>query len=392
MPSPTFFTGFEHKIVAACGGTVVPPSEMLWNTVTGSPVAETTTVHHGGAALRLNPAGTVENVLLDFVSGAQRRVLSMGFRIVTLPTLATNLLIFQGNDKFIQLSTAGVLSASAGAGTVTGPTITTGVWYILDMDINSTANPHTLDWRVDGVVQTQATDAVAAQDMTGMLLGSTSAISIDWIMDCLTLSSTGADYPMGHLTTLGYLPNEDADITQVSTGAFQDGAAAAISGANPAWDNLLAIGDAAETTFVQQTAIAAAGYINVGFAPSSEASAPVAVMAEVAMRADSATTTNGQVQIDDGGTLDSFTGLFDPSEATNVNRWNLMLNKPSGGSWTTAAFNDLKMRIGYSTDANPDVHFVGLMFEALFSDAVPPVLGRSTFDPIPFYTPKGRSL
>lgn len=394
MPTPTFFTGFEHKILAACGGSVVPADAQLWDEIAGTPQITTVNIHHGGAALRIISTAATEYVSIGLVAGTRRKIGSVAVQFVNLPTSGDCRVISASagvGGQIIGVSTAGFWFAESGGGTrvTSGLSPTTGVWYIVDYDWNTSANPNTVDWRIDGTAQTQATGATAAQDMTAHRFGSTNATTVDMILDCATLSDTAGDYPLGHYKTLGYLPDSDFDIGQASNGAFVDASAVAIDGGNPAWDNLLDMANVSATTRVEQTAISGTGYINVGFAPSAESTAPIAVMAEVAMRSDTATTTNGQVQIDDAFSLDTFTGLFDPSETTNVNRFKCLATKPSGGAWTDAAFNALRMRIGYSTDANPDPWFVGLMFEALFADPVASLV--RTFDPVPFI-PRGRSL
>lgn len=383
MPTITFATGFEHRIAANCPGTGVATTAQLWESVDGTPGISTTTFRNGSAALEISAAAATAEAVTWTPAAATRRLIgSLYFRMTNLPTggdFRITSAVTTAGGQIIKVTTAGVLVAEPagnGADQVNGPTINTGQWYRLEFDYDTSGTQHTIAWRVDGVAQTTATttDSPGAQDMTNVRFGTTAtahtnAVTVHY--DDAVFSYTAADYPLGEYKVLGYKPNADADITQVGAGAFVDAAAAAISGANPAWDNLLDIGNASATTRVEQTAVAGTGYIEVDMENSAEATDPAAVTFLAAMRADSATQTNGQVQVNDGGTLDTFTGLIDPSETTNVNIWKTRATRPNGGTaWTDAAFDALKMRFGYSTDANPDVWFVGLMLEAAFY--VPP--------------------
>jgi hypothetical protein len=392
MPTPTFYTGFEHKLVEAVPGTGVPVTAQLWDSVTGTPIVETSIVHHGSAAIRFTGVATQHNVLLNHAAGIRRLVVSVYIYLVTLPTVTgVRFITVQPNANAygIGVDTSGNWFATANGGSnQTGAAAVAGRWTRIDFDADATAGNGTTRWRIDGVAQTNATGVAALVDIQQLAVGLSSATStVDFIVDCLTVSQTGADYPLGEYVVKGYRPNNDDDITQVGAGAFVDAAVGAISGGNPAWDNLLDMTNASATR-VEQTAIAGTGYINVGFDNEVGRFAPLSVMAIASMRADSTAATDGQVQVDDGGTLDTFTGLFDPSEATNVVMWKVLNTPPSGGSWTLAKLNALAMRFGYSTDANPDTWFVGLMFEALFP---PEPVQRVEFEPIPFI-PKGRSF
>lgn len=386
MATITWATGFEHKIAVASGGTVVALDKRLWSAISGTPTIETSIVHHGNAALRCAGTAAACWVRRSFTAGKRRKIYSYYVRFVTLPSAAAcrtiQLAYATAGATHVGVTTGGVWYAIAAGGTQqNGPAASTGVWYRVDVDINASANPHTVDWKIDGVAQTQAVSgSVAAEDFSTVQFGSSAAATTDVIIDCAVESETAADFPLGEYKILGYKPNADTDITQVGAGAFVDAAAAAISGANPAWDNLLSPEDATAATRVEQTAIDAAGYIKVGFEDSSESTDPAAVTAIAVMRADSTTATNGQVKVDDGGTLDAFTGLFDPSEATNVNVIQTYATKPSGGAWTDTAFDALQMRFGFSTDANPDTWFSGLMFEAVFAVAA----AAADADPFPF--------
>lgn len=373
MATLDYFTNFSHSIAAACGGSTVATTAQLWDVVTGTPSIETSTVHHGATAMRFQPDGvTAQFVQITLPTGQRRRVASAFVYFTTLPTGAGCRIIGvqAANALFVGVNTSGNWFAQASGGTAqTGPAASTGQWYLVEFDADTSADPHVLKWRINGVAQTNATGTAAAVDIGSFRMGATLTTSTaNFVIGCAATSATGADYPLGEYKILGYKPNADDDITQVGSGAFVTAGGSAISGGTPAWNNLLSPGDATAANRVEQTAIDAAGYIKVGFENSGESTDPASVIAIAALRADSTTGTNGHVQVDDGGTLDTFTTLIDPSESTNVNIWKCLPVRPNGGTaWTDSAFDALAMRFGYSTDANPDVWFVGLMFEAAFA-------------------------
>lgn len=388
MATIAFATGFEHQRASASGGTVVPAVERLWDAILTSPQIDTSNPRTGAACLLISaPASTAEYVSLAMAAGRQRIIGSFYFRISTsLPTggdfrlLSTS--TTAGGQIFL-VTTAGVLVAEP-AGNAgdrqTGPTVSLNVWYRIDFDFDTSGTQHTIAWSVDGVAQTTATtsDSPGAQDQTNLRIGSTAtshtnAMAVRY--DDVVFSYTAGDYPLGEYRVLGYSPNEDVDITQVGAGAFVDAAAVAISGANPAWDNLGTVDGS--TTRVEQTVADGAGYIEVGFENSAESTAPDAVMVVGLFSADSATQCNIEARVNDGGTIDNWTGLFDPSDSPGPQRFKTYATKPSGGAWTLAALNALTIRFGFATDATPDPWASGFMFEAAYKVAglgAPPAL------------------
>jgi hypothetical protein len=381
VPTLTFATGFENRIAADCPGTATATTAQLWESIAGTPavVAGSRPGGRGDWVLEISAAAaTAENVTWVQPAATQRVVLSFWFRILNLPT-GGDFRIWStsttAGGQILLVTTAGVLVAEP-AGNAgdrqTGPTLEVGRWYLLEVDSNTSGTQHSMAWRVDGVAQNTATttDSPGAQDQGNHRFGTTATTHTNAVTaqyDDVVVSFTGADYPLGPHTVVGYLPNSDVDITQVGAGAFVDAGGTAISGGNPAWDNLVTPWDTAATLRVEQTANAAAGYIEVGFADATGTRDPVAVSAIGVFRADSTTACNVEARVNDGGTVDNWTGLFDPSESTNVNRWKMYAVRPNGGTaWTLAALNALTVRFGFSADAAPDPWVVGFMFEAAY--------------------------
>lgn len=355
---------------------MVPGTERLWESIQASPDFSLSTFRNGSVGLFLSmPAATAEYVNLSMGTGRQRIIGSFHFRIESFPTGGDTRILSASTTaggQIFAVTTGGVLTARPAdntGDTVNGPTLSTSTWYRVDFDFDTSGTNHSITWSVDGTARTTAvtTDSPGAQDMTNLRIGNTATThsnSQSLYYDDLVLSYTAGDYPLGEYKVLALSPNEDADLTQVGAGAFVDAAAVAISGANPAWDNL-GITDGSSTR-VEQTTAASTGYIEIGFADSAESRAPDAVQIVGSFRADSTTGCNIEARVNDGGTIDNWTGLFDPSETLDVQRFKCYATKPSGGAWTLDALNALKVRFGFSSDATPDPWVNGFMLEAAY--------------------------
>jgi hypothetical protein len=250
------------------------------------------------------------------------------------------------------------------------------IWYRIDVYFNSSANPHTLDWKIDGVAQNQATrQLVAAADITIFYIGpGVTTTTTDFYVDDFAYSLTAADYPIGGIYVKGYLPN--ADGTHSNQANFEDAGNAAISGANPAYDQFDAVPISSLTEYVTELAVGTGDYVEVGFTNSTEGKDPIHVQVSVAMSADTATGNNATYRVRDG-TTDADIFSDDPSQTTDIFRTLGMATKPSGGAWTEALFNALLFRFGFSSDANPDPRCGGVMVEAVFAEAAGPVSLKS---------------
>lgn len=188
MPTIVFSEDWEDGLV---GGDVVGNTSVV-----GSPV-------HGGAnALRINTTAAT-GYWYKTAIGTTRNLVSQAYvRFATLPS--ADCAIFMGMANSIESGVGwnqatsqfavihgGVLSAPG------GPTITTGTWYKLDLRYDTSANPWTIDGKVDGTSLTQRTDTLAAADLQYYGLSWLSqSVTGDVFWDDLNVSHTLADYPL----------------------------------------------------------------------------------------------------------------------------------------------------------------------------------------------------
>ena len=395
-PTLVCATGFEHGSVAASPGTTMfLASAQIPDGVNGTPTVETSIVHHGTKALRIT-ATTAQSCNWYITVSGSRIIGVVYFYIVSMVTSVETQVVSvstsTGGSSAFRIATDGTIKARpAGdsAADVSGPTLTTGVWYRLDFDIDTSGTQHVMKWRVDKVAQGTATstNSPGAGNLQVIALGTPAAAqgNATFVYDCLAWSYRAVDYPLPELYMLGYVPDGDTDISQMGSGSFVDAAGTAISAGNPAWDNLDSRDFDQSAERVEQQSLDAAALIEVSFENSSESVAPHAVMAEGAFRADTSTACNIQARLRSGTNEDTW-GSGDPSESTNVKGWKIYLVEPTSlNQWTDTLFDALRMRFGYSNDATPDPWVTALMLEAAFivPDAAfnPATQGAGIFQP-----------
>jgi hypothetical protein len=388
MSTISTLTGWEHGCVTPglLGLGWINP-QRLSIAVSGNSI-ETSIVHHGTKALRLGTGGGQWAFSCNAVG---HWVTSFMFYLVALPAGGTNTYISHftptggTGTAIVWVDSSGVIHAQVGSGTVQdGPTLSAGAWNRLDGYMRRNVNPPTFDWAVNGTAQTQAVgQALAATTNATHYLGVTgsSNSNTEVIYDCYVSSSINTDFPLGEHYVLGYAPNEDTDISQVGSGAFQDISGTAISGGNPAWDNLDSRDFEQTAELLKQTGTDAAGFVEIGFENSVESTAPVAVRIEGNFNAAGTTACDIEARIR-SGTNEASWANGDPSETAGYKGGSTYDKEPVSGSvWTDTLFDALRCRIGYSSDANPDPWIYAILLEAAFvAQAVPRV---PRFSPYP---------
>lgn len=159
------------------------------------------------------------------VSGLPNKVCQFfRFKVITNP--ATNAQHIGGgwstttaggtNAVKLGLNTNGTIrlrpNGASATGEQTGPNVNDGAWHSVEVQADYSANPWTVDWWVDGVKQTQATRAVAADTVTNVILGAASTPTEsyavrydDWVYGTWTSSSD----TIGDVKVLAISPGSD---------------------------------------------------------------------------------------------------------------------------------------------------------------------------------------
>lgn len=274
----------------------------------------------------------------------------------------------------------------------TGVTISLNTWTLIDIKWAGTANPWTCDIQVDGVALGQATLAVAAH--TGGTsspcvfgAGDVRAVNtFDIYHDDFLASETVADYPLGAGFVNHFVPTADGthniagaadfrrgdtttDILNATTTAYQLVDDVPMDDRTPDADDHIRIVAPPNAT----------DYVEVIFGPAPGISTPAVAprIVEVGIEYFAAGTGNSDeiMKLNDDGTLvNLYDGTGIAGEALGRYKWNRYRLAPTGGAWTVVAgagnFNNIRLRYGYASDANPDKSLMCAMIEAEFAPVV----------------------
>lgn len=271
----------------------------------------------------------------------------------------------------------------------TGITLSTGVWYCVDVKADFTANPWLVDVSVNKSGLGQASIALAASTASEGLIGvatrtSTTVINVDDVV----LSTTAADYPIGGGKVLSYVPNADGTHTFTTTIGVRGTTAAPTGGGNIAgstdsyqWINARPMGGGASdsTRLWNQQTNGSTLYGEVGFEDSVEVYPPRGIDVIIIRRDASTGTGDSTFKLNDNGTENTIyaTGAVAGVASDEYHRKHYATAPSTGVAWTTALFNGVKFRFGYSADANPDHYCRGVMIEAEFPVVSLPIRHRS---------------
>jgi len=303
---------------------------------------------------------------------------SFYFKVITLNTSANAYMFVLPNagadNGFFAITSGGNVRAIIGPNNqVTSGTYNDSAWHRVDFKFITSANPWTLDWQVDGVAQTQVTDALAASNTTGWRVGST-VTTHDLVveLDDVVISQTSGDYPLGEYEVQSLLPTGDGT-HNLGTGSF----AKSTGGTTNVYD---VIDDwPTGTDYVTQTAVDSTGYVEVTFADNSTPG-PIEA-AKVIWAGNSAGTLANHAIIrivDSGGTTLVNAGNGDwsinPSIGTNAS----IIPDPSADGWTDTELDGIKARFGFSTDATPDPYLQSLLVEYAIKPSLTAVVLTAT--------------
>jgi len=384
MPiAPVFCCGFE------CG---VTSSSLHIASTQGS--YSTSTVRSGARSHRFNPTAVSTGHIATTITltASDKWIIRCYINFATLPsadclllyvtdgTIKVGLGFKQSTSKIdVGNETAGGTSIFSG-----GVSVTTGVWYRVELYVNSSANPWTYDGKVDGVqLSNPATQVRAAATPTNFVFGvnlRTGSITADVFFDDFLASNTIVDYPLGAGYVNHFVPTSDGthnvagandfersatgtDIINSTTTAFQliDDVPLK-SGVVSEYINLIAPPNA--TDYVE---------VVLGPAPgiSTPTNAPRAVEAIVAHASSAAGTHNLRIALNDNGSLDDVLNTTTAPGTTAAYARKFYSDPPSAASvWTLSGngnFNNVRMRC-FTSDAAPDPWWASAMIEAEFQE------------------------
>jgi hypothetical protein len=384
MATPKFCCGFECGVASSHWPNATPATY------------STSTVRNGARSMRFNPAAASNTSIVVLTTTSTSNVGRIAIRFATLPADSCLLWGFTNGTNFAGLGfspVGNILCAASVSGGVVGIAagvgITTGTWYVVDLVVDSTATTWTVNGRVDGVAlgQRNATGFTAGA-IGRMFIGSAGKnATFDAFFDDVIWSQTSADYPMGDGYVNHFVPTSDGTHTATTT-TIVKGTLATPVGGNVAgstdvfnWLNGVPIlgGATDNTRLVNQQTAGAGLYAEVKFGPapgiSTPTVAPRAVEVITADREAATATCNFITKINDNGTEADVVNLGTVAGVTADRFVTKQFATGPAGAWTAlssgaGAFNNLKARFGYSSDATPDVYWRGIMVEAEFAAVV----------------------
>jgi hypothetical protein len=357
-------TGFEYGTVSAQGAG-------LFSSVTGTgATADTSVARNGSYSLRIADTALTTNNVAWSVSGGVV-VARLGIRLASLPAAdVTELLSVDaaaGNDlrlgydaaaQRLTLRFGGAAAASASTAAVAG------TWYRLDLRATLNTNPRTADWQLDGTAQTAASWAGAASTGSNVRLGSTvlaDAYTANY--DDILVSTTGGDYPIGEGKVVALLP--DGMGTNSNPGDFRHDDNSVLDAAT--WQRLDEVPMSSLADFVRQRTTNTASYVELTVGNTAE-TCIAAISGVFDQDATGGGTDHGKTSVFDGATERV---IYDGAMDVAVLTYRSAIVAPAAAPWSTASVNGLRIRFGFSNDANPDPHWHAFILE-LATGSVPP--------------------
>jgi hypothetical protein len=346
-------TGFEIPDIAAYGAASGT-----------APTISTAHPRHGSSALKCSASAGKSGLQITATSNnfgwsaANRTSLRVGLYVETMPGGTTNVLVgtigaFSWN---ITLDSSGVLHAVIGSGTTVNgdanATLVTGTYYVIEMEADTaTASAWNLRWRVNNNVQTTAqyTGSATTPSTSTIVLGQPSggtSQTFTFHFDDLAISSTAGDYPIGN--GYGVLLAVNASGTHsISTGAFQDDGANAITAGETTSHTKLEESTPDSTSWVRQTTGTggAADYLEYALANTSGSDTPQFVRCTVFDSTAGGGAANGSWKLHDSTDTAGSTAA---SATFNYREVRLATRAGGAGSWTNGAIDALTVRVGFS--------------------------------------------
>ncbi len=399
-PYPFFFSGAESGIVTV--GSSPGNLNSVWTTVSAGVATNSTVYHNGAYSYEFKSVAATQFLRKTMCSTVV--VGTFAFYVASWNNNIEGQIMRVSNaagSSFIALDSAAVdhkLCARVYTGTrqYSASELVLGQWYVIDFKIDSTGATTTLDWKIDGVSQTQATLVQAPTPPTAIAFGvCDTAYTANLLFDDILYSTVSADYPIGGVKILGYSPDSSGSHSFVA-GDFQDDDNNEItspSGVVSTFIDEVPITSTADYikqvvisdvetqngTYVQPTS-----YIRFGFANTTDANNAIGVQLFSSQHAAGTSTSWVSLYLDDGGSLGW------AYQNSNVNSASISYNSrcyplaPSGGAWTQTKLKAVAARWGYASAITSVPYLDGAMLEVAW--LIPPSVTTLTATPVSYFT------
>ena len=367
-PAVNWLTGMEHGMDTTAGGG-------MWQGGSGNAIEDTAVARNGSYSLKTAPAGAAlyrSRLSLSFPY-AKQMTWRFAIRLATLPSANVGELFAAysstsggpamrlGYDASTQKFTLGLRSSSTTYATPVqaGSTVAAGTWYVVDLRYDVSADPHTADWRIDGVAQPQASIAAPAGDIQQWLMGTT--LTTDTYtanFDDIAQAENATSYPFGDGKVLALRP--DGMGTSVGASNFHNDDLSPIN--STSWMRLADLPMTASTDYVEQGTLSTTSYLEMTVEDTAETCIRnVGAFVVYDQLAQNATNHGKTVVTVDG--VERVVNDADMAGTTYRLAPRYAVLQPVQPTWSQASVNGLRWRIGYSSDVSPPPNWHSLLIE-----------------------------
>ena len=343
----TAINGFETGIDLATGSW----SEL--GTGGGTVTSDTTTVHGGTRSMKVAQVNGGDAYLMQMAPASQTvMVTRWAMRFSVRPQDGDELFNVKNGgsvDMKMQFDGTNKLNVEMSSTVVSTTTIALNTWYVIDLRYSVAANPHRVDWRINGVAQTAATSATAATTLADMRWGSSSDTNLyTAFYDDLVISHTSADYPIGDGVVKAVRPNGQG--THATSGSFQNHDNSAIGASSPGYLDEDPI--TSNTDYVKQVTAGTGSYLEFTFPDVNEC--VDGVVATVGYHASGTSANAARTDIKVGGVTTSVVTNMNATSLTRV----VKKIAPSGSAWVYTDLNDAVVRFGYASTISSRIPYL----------------------------------
>lgn len=326
----------------------------------------------GVASWKFDTSVAANNAYMNFTQpvAGKKQTLSAKIRIGAAPGVLSTLI--QANNASgslsVLLTTGRQLQVQAGASVAVnfGTVLTVNTWYKIDVAFDVSTGTASITAMLDGANQGQSTAALASANFSEVRVGSATATSqVQFWADQLTGTDDTANYPSEVIFVKAFGVGVTSGTHNQTAGDFKDSAAANITNGDSSGGLIDEI-PLSTADYVAQTVLRTTSYYEAIYNTSTATKAPLAVTQIVNTVMASAASGTQKAQLYDGTTAADTYATTAASVTTVKNGTKGWAVTPSGGAWTLAVFQTLRLRWGFSGDVTPNPRLVNTILEAAF--------------------------
>ncbi|HEY8562791.1 MAG TPA: hypothetical protein VIL74_20605 [Pyrinomonadaceae bacterium] len=371
--------------VLTCGfecaaGTMPTPH---WQTASGFPLFASIPARGNGRSMKTNCLSSASScVIMCTRAAAEIQVGRVYVYFDTLPSHDTKIVgadnlaadgalsvAYKASDSKLYCSIGTGNSYSFGVG---GVAVTTDQWYRIDFKFDHSDGAKKVDAAIDGAALGQKTSTGAGGFASAKITLGLTLSAAQIFFDCFTLSESESAYPIGVGTVRRYILQTDGSHNTGGAANFETPFNGYITDATTeSWENITDLSGNSYVTQIQDSG-GGSNYVEHIFSAHDgvpDDIAPRCVEVAIAYHQQGSGVGNSSIRLVDDGTenvVKDFSGAGSTALAHGTKHYQKM--PKDDAAWALVRFLALRMRFGFSTDANPDQHFDGAIIEADFAE------------------------